>query len=101
MQKHLEDLLPKSGIAPEWKALLRDFDRLQHVRIHHRDRDWLVRTDVAKPIAELFSRSHMALPRRAKQMAPPQAASPAKSVPRRRGGPGRSATSSRISRKSP
>jgi hypothetical protein len=32
MQKHLEDLLCKSAIAPEWKALLRDLDRLQHVR---------------------------------------------------------------------
>src|SRR5215471_16671008 len=54
MQKHLEDLLRESAITPEWKTLLRDLDRLQQVRIYHRDRDWLARTDVAKPIAELF-----------------------------------------------
>jgi transposase len=40
MQKHLEDLLRKSGIVPEWKTLLRDLDRLQHIRIHHRERDY-------------------------------------------------------------
>jgi hypothetical protein len=101
MQKHLEDLLRKSGIAPEWKALLRDLDRLQHVRIHHRDRDWLVRTDVAKPIAELFRHAHIALPSRAKQIAPPELVPPAKSARKRRGRPRRSATSSRISQKSP
>jgi len=101
MQKHLEDLLRKSAIAPEWKDLLRDLDRLQHVRIHHRDRDWLVRTDVAKPIVELFRHAQIALPPRAKQMAPPELAPPAKSTRKRRGRPRRSATSSRISQKSP
>jgi hypothetical protein len=101
MQKHLEDLLRKSAIAPEWKDLLRDLDRLQHVRIHHRDRDWLVRTDVAQPIAELFRHAHIALPPRARQMAPPKLAPPAKFARKRRGRPRRSATSSRISQKSP
>jgi hypothetical protein len=72
---HLEDLLRKSGIVPEWKALLRDLDRLQHVRIYHRYRDWLVPTDVAKPIAESFRHTHIALPPRATQMAPPEARS--------------------------
>ena len=29
MQKHLDDLLRQAGLAPEWKELLRDLDRLQ------------------------------------------------------------------------
>jgi len=33
----------EAGIVPEWNALLRDLDRLQHVRIHHRGDDWSVR----------------------------------------------------------
>jgi hypothetical protein len=65
--------------------MLRDLDHLQHVRIHRRDRDWLARTDVAKPIAELFRHAHIALPPRAKQMAPPELAPPAKSARKRRG----------------
>jgi hypothetical protein len=39
MQKHLEDFLRKSAITLERKTPLRDLDRLQHFRIHHRDRD--------------------------------------------------------------
>ena len=74
MQKCLEDLSRQAGIVPELKTLLRDLDRLQHVRIHHRDNDWLVRTDVSKPIADLFCHPHIALPPRAKQMAPPKLA---------------------------
>jgi transposase len=99
MQKCLEDLSREAGIVPEWKTLLRDLDRLQHVRIRHRGNDWLVRTDVAKPIADLFRHAHIALPPRAKQMAPPKPVSPTKSVPTRRGRPRRGATSSRISPK--
>ncbi|MGA8295397.1 MAG: hypothetical protein WB820_23515 [Rhodoplanes sp.] len=44
------------------RPLLRDLDRLQHVRIRHRDHDWLVRTDASKPIADLFCHAHIALP---------------------------------------
>ena len=41
MQKHLDDLARQAGLAPEWKALSRDLDRLQQVRIHYRAADWL------------------------------------------------------------
>ena len=37
---------------------LRDLDRLQQVRIRHRGNDWVVRTNVAKPIADLSARPH-------------------------------------------
>ena len=60
MQKYLEDLSRRAGVIPEWKTLLRDLDRLQHVRIRHRDNDWLVRTDVSEPIADLFHHGIMA-----------------------------------------
>ena len=99
MQKCLEDLSREAGIVPEWKTLLRDLDRLQHVCIRHRGNDWLLRTDVSKPIADLFSHAHIALPPRAKQMAPQKSVSPTKSAPKRRGRPRRGATSSRISSK--
>jgi len=99
MQKCLEDLSREAGIVPEWKTLLRGLDRLQHVRIRHRGNDWLVRTDVSKPIADLFCHAHIALPPRAKQMAPPKPVSPTKSARKRRGRPRRGATSSRISPK--
>ena len=93
MQKCLEDLSREAGIVPEWKTLLRDLDRLQHVRIRHRYNDWLVRTDVTKPIADLFRHAHIALPPRAKQMAPPALVLPTKSARKRRGRPRRGATS--------
>jgi transposase len=99
MQKCLEDLSREAGIVPEWKTLLRDLDRLQHVRIRYRNNDWLVRTDVSKPIADLFCHAHIALPPRARQMAPPKIVSPTKSARKRRGRPRRGATSSRISPK--
>ena len=99
MQKCLEDLSREAGGAPEWKTLLRDLDRLQHVRIRYRNNDWLVRTDVSKSIADLFCHAHIALPPRAKQMAPPKIVSPTKSTGKRRGRPSRGATSSRISPK--
>ena len=96
MQKCLEDLSREAGGAPEWKTLLRDLDRLQHVRIRYRNNDWLVRTDVSKSIADLFCHVHIALPPRAKQMAPPKIVSPTKSTGKRRGRPMRGATSSRM-----
>ena len=99
MQKCLEDLSRQAGIVPEWKTLLRHLDRLQQMRIRHRDNDWLVRTDVAKPIADLFRHAHVALPPRARQMAPPKLAPPTKSARKRRGRPRRGATPSRISPK--
>ena len=99
MQKYLEDLSRRAGVIPEWKTLLRDLDRLQQARIRHRDNDWLVCTNVAKPIADLFWHAHIALPPRAKQMAPPKLAPSTKSARKRRGRPRRGATPSRISPK--
>jgi hypothetical protein len=92
MQKHLDDLAREAGLAPEWKDLLRDLDRLAQVRIRHRSADWLVRTDAAPSIATLFRRAHLALPPRARQARPPPPAKP-KRTGKRRGRPRRSATS--------
>jgi Transposase DDE domain len=91
MQKHLDDLLRQAGVAPEWKDLLRDLDRLAEVRIRHRGAEWLVRTDVAPDVAALFRAAHVALPPRARKARPPP---PAQSRPaqKRRGRPRRSAT---------
>ena len=97
MQKYLDDLSCEAGVAPEWKELLRDLDRLQQVRLQYRGADWMVRTDAAQTITALFRQAHVALPPRARQTAPPKATAPTKSVPKRRGRPRRSATPSRIS----
>jgi hypothetical protein len=97
MQKYLDDLSREAGVAPKWKQLLRDLDRLQQVRLQYRGADWLVRTDAAPTIAALFRQAHVALLPRARQTAPPKATAPTKSVPKRRGRPKRSATPSRIS----
>jgi hypothetical protein len=91
MQKHLDDLARRAGVAPEWKELLRDLDRLQQVRIHYRAADWLVRTDAAPDMTRLFKCAHVALPSRARQARPPPPA-PSKSPRKRRGRPRRSAT---------
>jgi hypothetical protein len=99
MQKCLENLSHEAGGVPEWMTLLRDLDRLQRVRIRHRGNDWLVRTDVSKPMADLFRHAHFALPARAGQMALPKPVLPTKSAPKRRGRPRRGATSSQISPK--
>ena len=98
MQKYLEDLSCQAGVVPEWKSLLRDLDRLQQVRIRHRGNDWVVRTNVAKPIVDLFRHAQIAMPPRAKQMAPPKLV-PTKSARKRRGRPRRGATSLPISPK--
>jgi hypothetical protein len=71
MQKHLGNLAREAGLAPEWKDLLRELDRVQQVRIRHRGADWLVRTDAAPSITTLFRRAHVALPPRARQARPP------------------------------
>ena len=92
MQKHLDDLARRAGLAPEWKELLRDLDRLHQVRIHYRSADWLVRTDAAPDVTRLFKCAHVALPSRARQARPPPPA-PSKSLRKRRGRPRRSATS--------
>jgi hypothetical protein len=97
LQKYLQDLAKEAGTSFEWTTLLRDLDRLQQVRIHHRGRDWQVRTDVAKPVAALFRLAHVALPPRVRQMSPPKPPSATKSARKRRGRPRRGATSSRIS----
>ncbi len=97
MQKHLDDLLHEAGVAPEWRELLRDLDRLQTVRLDHRGADWLVRTDASRNVAALFRQAHIALPSRAKQTAPPTAAEPSTSAQKRRGRPKRSDTRPRIS----
>src|SRR5271169_673489 len=96
MQKHLDDLSIEAGVTPEWKELLRDLDRLQNVRLEHRGTDWVVRTDATRNVAALFRHAHIGLPPRARQTAPPKAAS-STSAHKRRGRPKRSATSSRIS----
>jgi len=97
MQKYLDDLSREAGVAPEWKELLRDLDRLQQVRLQYRGADWMVRTDAAQTITALFRQAHVALPPRARQTAPPKPAAPTKFTPKRRGRPRRSATSLRIS----
>jgi transposase len=91
MQKHLDDLARQAGLAPEWKELLRDLDRLQQVRIHYRAAEWLVRTDAAPDVTRLFKCAHVALPSRARQARPPPPL-PSKSARKRRGRPKRSAT---------
>ena len=91
MQKHLDDLARQAGLAPEWKELLRDLDRLQQVRIHYRAADWLVRTDAAPDVTRLFKCAHVALPSRARQARPPPPLR-SKSARKRRGRPRCSAT---------
>jgi transposase len=97
MQKYLDDLSREAAVAPEWKQLLRDLDRLQQVRIQYRGADWLVRTDAAPTITALFRQAHVALPPRARQTAPPKPTAPSKPARKRRGRPKRSATPLRIS----
>ncbi len=65
MQKYLDDLSYEAGVAPEWKELLRDLDRLQQVRLQYRGADWLVRTGAAQTITTLFRQARVALPPRA------------------------------------
>ena len=97
MQKHLEDLMREAEIAPEWKELLRDLDRLQELRIQHRGADWLVRTDAATTVTALFRAAHVALPPRARQTAPPKPQTPSPLAKKRRGRPKRGATNPRSS----
>ncbi|HJZ17124.1 MAG TPA: IS1634 family transposase [Stellaceae bacterium] len=92
LQKHLDDLAREAGLAPEWKDLLRDLDRLAQVRIRHRGADWLLRTDAAPSITRLFRRAHVALPPRARQARPPPTPAKPKPARKRRGRPRRSAT---------
>jgi hypothetical protein len=87
MQKYLDDLSIEAGVAPEWKVLLRDLDRLQQMRLQYRGADWLVRTDAAPTTTALFRQAHVALPPRARQTAPPKPTAPRKSTPKRRGRP--------------
>jgi hypothetical protein len=50
LKKRLDDLALSAGVTLEWKTLFRDLDRLQQLRIRHRQADWLVRTDaLAEP----------------------------------------------------
>jgi len=91
MQKHLDDLMLEAGVAPEWRVLLRDLDRLSQVRIRHRGVDWLVRSDAAPAVTMLFKRAQLALPPRARPARPPPPAQP-KRARKRRGRPRRSAT---------
>jgi len=91
MQKHLDDLMREAGVAPEWRVLLRDLDRLSQVRIRHRGADWLVRSDAAPAVTTLFKRAQLALPPRARQARPPPPAQ-LKRAQKRRGRPRRSAT---------
>jgi hypothetical protein len=77
-QKHLDDLLREADVTPEWKALLRDLDRLQNLRLEHRGADWLVRTDAIRNAGTLFRHAHIA---------PPPAASSVTSAHKRLGSP--------------
>ena len=97
MQKYLDDLSREAGVAPEWKELLRDLDRVQQVRLQYRGADWMVRTDAAPTTTALFRPAHVALPPRARQTAPPKPAAHSKPARKRRGRPKRSATPLRIS----
>ena len=97
LQKRLDDLAQTAGVTLEWKMLLRDLDRLQQVRIHHREADWPVRTDASPPLAAVFHCAKIALPPRVKPIAPPPATPPPKPARKRRGRPRRSATAARIS----
>jgi hypothetical protein len=60
-QKRLDDLALTAGVTLEWKMLLRDLDRLQQLRIHHRQADWLVRTDISPALAAVFRCAKIAL----------------------------------------
>jgi hypothetical protein len=53
-KKYLDDLSREAGVAPEWKQLLRDLDRLQQARLRCRCADWLVRTDAAPTITVIM-----------------------------------------------
>jgi hypothetical protein len=97
LQKRLDDLAQSAGVTLEWKTLLRDRDRLQQLRIRHRDADWLVRTDVSPGLSAVFRHARIALPSRVKPLAPPPATPPPKPGATRRGRPRRSATVPRIS----
>jgi len=72
IQKQLDDLSRQAGLAPEWKDLLHDLDRLVQVRVRHRGADWLVRTDAAPDATRLFKCAHVALPPRTRQARPPR-----------------------------
>jgi len=82
--------LPSKGNA------IRDLDRLQQLRLRHREADSLVRTD-ASVLAAIFHCAKIALPARVKPIAPPLATPPPKPAAKRRGSPRRSATAARIS----
>jgi hypothetical protein len=97
LQKRLDDLAQTAGVTLEWKMLLRDLDRLQQLRIRHRQADWLVRTDASPALAAVFRCAKIALPPRVAPIAPPPATPPPKPAAKRRGRPRRSATAARIS----
>jgi hypothetical protein len=97
MRAELDELYD-DGVL-EWSALLRELDRLQQVRLRHREVDWLVRTDATPAVTDLFRRVHIALPPRARQAKPPDPEPAPKPALKRRGRPRRSATPPRISPK--
>jgi hypothetical protein len=101
LQKRLDDLALTAGVTLEWKILLRDLDRLQQLRVRHRQADWLVRTDASPTLAAVFRCANIALPPRVKPIAPPPATPPPKPAAKRRGRPRRSATAARISAEVP
>jgi hypothetical protein len=92
LQKRLDDLALTAGVTLEWKTLLRDLDRLQQLRIRHRQADWLVRTNASPILAAVFRCAKIALPPRIKPITPPPATPPPKPAAKRRGRPRRSAT---------
>ena len=78
LQKRLHDLAQSAGVSLECKTLLRDLDRLQQLRLRHRDADWLARTDASPDLAAVFRTAKIALPPRVKLVAPPPATPPPK-----------------------
>jgi hypothetical protein len=98
MRAELNEIFGAGGV-PEWSALLRELDRLQQVRLRHREVDWLVRTDATPAVSDLFRRVRIALPPRARQAKPPDPEPAPKPALKRRGRPRRSAAPSRISPK--
>nr|WP_210247396.1 IS1634 family transposase [Blastochloris sulfoviridis] len=98
MRAELDEVFGAGGV-PEWSVLLRELDRLQQVRLRHREVDWLVRTDATPAVSDLFRRVRIALPPRARQAKPPDPEPAPKPALKRRGRPRRSATPSRISPK--
>ena len=74
LQKHLDDLLHEAGVAPEWKELLRDLDRLQTVRLAAEPIGWCVRTraETASPCSARRALPYRRAPNKPRLRRPPR-----------------------------